>query len=147
MRTIRTTVLLIGVAMLAACGTDADTGSDTTMPPPTSPTSTTSTTAGETTTVPSPTDDVPIDAAIALLAEELGIPVDEITVVLAEPVLWNDGSLGCPEPGMSYTQALVPGYRVLLEADGDTYAVHGADGREPFVCDENLAEGEPRERP
>lgn len=40
--------------------------------------------------------------------------VDENAVVLsqAEQVTWSDGSLGCPRPGMSYTQALVPGFRV-----------------------------------
>ena len=31
-------------------------------------------------------------------------------------VTWNDGSLGCPEPGMFYTQALVDGYHVILQA-------------------------------
>jgi hypothetical protein len=30
--------------------------------------------------------------------------------------VWNDGSLGCPEPGMMYTQALVNGYWLIIEA-------------------------------
>lgn len=37
-----------------------------------------------------------------------------MTVVTAEAVTWSDGSLGCPEPGMNYTQALVDGYWVKL---------------------------------
>ena len=46
---------------------------------------------------------------------------ENVVVVKAERVTWNDGSLGCPRPGMAYTQALVPGYWVVLEADGLTY--------------------------
>lgn len=40
--------------------------------------------------------------------------VAESAVVLtqAEQVTWSDDSLGCPEPGHKYAQALVPGYRV-----------------------------------
>jgi hypothetical protein len=36
-----------------------------------------------------------------------------VRVLAAESVTWSDGSLGCPDPGMSYTMALVPGYRVV----------------------------------
>ena len=36
--------------------------------------------------------------------------------VSAAAVTWSDGSAGCPEPGMMYTQALVPGYRIVLQA-------------------------------
>jgi hypothetical protein len=42
-----------------------------------------------------------------------------ITVTRAEAVTWSDGSLDCPEPGMMYTQALVDGYHVILDADGE----------------------------
>jgi hypothetical protein len=38
-------------------------------------------------------------------------------VVQAEAVTWPDGALGCPEPGIVYTQALVPGYWVVVEAE------------------------------
>ena len=31
---------------------------------------------------------------------------------------WPSGALGCPEPGMLYTQALVPGYQVILDVGG-----------------------------
>ena len=28
------------------------------------------------------------------------VPREKLVIVRAEPVVWNDGSLGCPEPGM-----------------------------------------------
>lgn len=147
MRSIRIPLVLLAVTILASCGTDPDAGSDATVPPSSPSTSTTSTTEGTTTSTTSAVDGVPVDAAIALLAEQLGVPADEISVALAEQITWNDGALGCPEPGMSYTQALVPGYRILLEVGGDTYAVHGADGGDPFLCDEPTATGDAKQRP
>jgi hypothetical protein len=59
---------------------------------------------------------------------------ENIRLLSAEEVTWNDGSLGCPEPGMMYTMALVPGYRIVLEADGQTYNYHGAKDRPPRLC-------------
>jgi len=44
-----------------------------------------------------------------------------VTVVRAEAVQWPDGSLGCPERGVVYTQAIVPGYHVVFAVDGREY--------------------------
>jgi hypothetical protein len=72
-------------------------------------------------------------AAVDDLAEHLGIESDAVTVVQAVAVTWPDGSLGCPEPGMMYTQALVDGTFVLLEAGGQQYQYHGGDPL--FLCE------------
>jgi len=42
-------------------------------------------------------------------------------LVVAEAVTWPDGSLGCPEPGMFYTQMVVPGYRLIFGIDGKQF--------------------------
>jgi hypothetical protein len=68
--------------------------------------------------------DVPNEAVRAVLDDlsaRLGRAIDDPTVVMAGAVTYNDGSLGCPEPGQMYTQALVDGYRVVLEVDGEEY--------------------------
>lgn len=70
------------------------------------------------------------------LAAELGVPEEDLTIVLAEPVTWRSGALGCEEEGMSYTQALVEGYRVEIEHDGRPYHYHGEEGQPPFHCPE-----------
>jgi hypothetical protein len=44
----------------------------------------------------------------------VGKTSDPVRVVLAEAVTWPDGAVGCPQPGMTYTMALVPGYRVVF---------------------------------
>lgn len=68
------------------------------------------------------------------LAKRLSIPVESIELLSFEDVLWPDGSLGCPAPGMAYTQVLVEGYRILLQSAGQVYAYHGGGGRSPFLC-------------
>lgn len=73
--------------------------------------------------------------ARANLAEHLGVPEDEIAVTGAAAVIWNDGAIGCPQPDMSYTQALVDGARVTLMHDDTTYAYHQGGGA-LFLCEE-----------
>lgn len=65
--------------------------------------------------------------ALELLAEWLGIAQTELTVAEAESVVWPDGCLGIDRP-MLCTQALVPGFRVVLaDAFGGLHAVHGGE--------------------
>ena len=59
----------------------------------------------------------------------------DIVVVSAENVRFNDGSLGCPRPGVQYTQALVDGMRVIVEADGRRYDYRFGQGDVPQLCD------------
>lgn len=74
------------------------------------------------------------EQAVADAADATGVAPDDITVVAAERVTWSDGALGCPEGDEMYTQALVEGYRIELEADGQTRHYHGQDGDAPFHC-------------
>ena len=57
---------------------------------------------------------------------------DKLKVSSVETVTWLDGSLGCPEPDLMYTQALVAGYRIRIEAGGKTLDYH-ADKRGTVV--------------
>jgi hypothetical protein len=58
---------------------------------------------------------------IADLASRIGADTAAFEIVRGEAVTWNDGSLGCPRPGVAYTQALVPGYWVVLSHEGLEY--------------------------
>jgi hypothetical protein len=62
-------------------------------------------------------------------------------VVSAEAVTWNDGSLGCPEPGQAYTQAIVDGYQVVLEVAGERYDYRVGSGASVKLCDRGPLEG------
>lgn len=77
-----------------------------------------------------------LDALLERASRDLGLDVDEIRVVRAEAVTWSDGSNGCPQEGMAYTQALVPGYRVILDAAGERIHYHAGGQGEFFRCDD-----------
>lgn len=58
-----------------------------------------------------------------------------LVVVSSEAVTWGDGSLGCPEPGMAYTQALEEGMRVIVEVDGTSYDYRFGSRPVPRLCE------------
>jgi hypothetical protein len=68
------------------------------------------------------------------LGQRLSAPLEQITVVSVNDMVWSDGSLGCPEPGMMYTQATVPGYQIVLSYQGQEYDYH-ADMQRAFLCE------------
>lgn len=70
------------------------------------------------------------------LARRALVKHDAITVLSATEQQWPDGAMGCPQPGTMYTQMIVPGYRVVLQANGDRYAYH-SDRRGNFVVCSN----------
>jgi hypothetical protein len=79
----------------------------------------------------------PRDEAVRMATEALSTLLeaapDTIRLVSVEEVEWSDSSLGCPERGMAYLPAIVPGFRVRL-AVGDRYhQVHTGGGR-AIVC-------------
>lgn len=97
-----------------------------------------------TTPIPTPSDPGRQDfvlQAMQDLAQRLNIDIARIDLVEMEEVVWPDGSLGCPQPGMSYTQALVDGMRIRLSVDGQIYNYHSGGGRPPFLCEQALPGG------
>jgi hypothetical protein len=75
-----------------------------------------------------------IEAALADAANRSTVARAEITVLSADPVTWVDGSLGCPQPGMMYTQALVSGYRIVLQAGNQALNYHAMSRGKPVFC-------------
>ena len=68
------------------------------------------------------------------LANRLGISDDRIALVSAGSVTWPDSSLGCPQPGMAYTQVLTPGYLIILSANDKDYEYHAGRGALVIYC-------------
>jgi hypothetical protein len=80
--------------------------------------------------------DIPVDQAVVEAGGEAGVEPEAIEVIVAEEVTWSDGSIGCPEPDGMYTQALVEGYRIVLDVAGEEVHYHGARGEPPFRCED-----------
>lgn len=75
-----------------------------------------------------------IEAALKDAANRSTTAQADIKVISAEAVTWSDGSLGCPTPGMMYTQALVPGFRIVLQAGEQTLNYHSMSRGKPVFC-------------
>ena len=135
----RLMTVALAVVVLAACGEDGagsgETGREavaTTTAEHHHPTSS----SPPSSTIPlTSADRAVVDAAVADLAEREGVTPAEIAVTDFERLVWSDGSLGCPEPGVMYTQALVDGSRVTLRLSGFDYSYHAGADDVPFLCD------------
>jgi len=75
-----------------------------------------------------------VDGVVEQAAAETGVDSADIRVVTAAAVTWSDGSLGCPQPGQAYTQALVPGFRVVLDVDGEEVHFHASRSGDFAAC-------------
>jgi hypothetical protein len=78
---------------------------------------------------PTPTH-IPVDltpaqrATLTALADQLSLTADKITLVSTDAVTWPDGCLGIVRMGVLCTQAEVPGFKIILEANGKKYEYH-----------------------
>lgn len=83
------------------------------------------------TNTPEPGEEISpaVRAALEALAASLGIAVEDITVISSEAVEWSDSCLGVVRIDAICALGIVPGFRVLLSANGQVYEYHtNADG-------------------
>ena len=77
------------------------------------------------------------------LAQRLSTSPDRIELVDVQPVVWPDGALGCPQPGMAYIQVQQDGLLIRLRAGKGTYNYHSGGSRGPFLCEKPVAGDKP----
>jgi hypothetical protein len=78
-------------------------------------------------------------AALADASRLTGVERSKLVVIEARAVTWQNGSVGCPEEGMAYTDALVPGYRVQIQAGDRRLDYHASSRGSPALCPEGRA--------
>jgi hypothetical protein len=75
--------------------------------------------------------------AVEDLVARTGLDPAAVTVLYAQARTWPNAGLGCPEPGMQYTQVPVDGALIRLRAGGTEYEYHsGGDRPVPFLCEQ-----------
>ena len=84
------------------------------------------------------TRDAAIATARTALAAREGQRDAPAEVVSADAMEWRDSSLGCPEKGRFYAQALRSGYRVVLRQGQTVHVVH-VSGADAVFCGKPLA--------
>ncbi|HNB51145.1 MAG TPA: hypothetical protein PK530_04350 [Anaerolineales bacterium] len=102
-------VFLLGMT-ITACATLPATSQGNT--PPTLPAAT---------DLPAATPNPIGELAIQALAAQLGLSAENITLQSLEGAEWPNGCLGIDYKDTACTDVIVPGYRLLLEAKGETY--------------------------
>jgi len=75
-----------------------------------------------------------VTSALEDAGRRTGLSKDQLEVISVDPVTWRDGALGCPEPGMMYTQALVPGFRITIKAAGKPLDYHADQRGRVLLC-------------
>lgn len=144
---------MAGLALfVVSCGVPSEDGGSETSVTTKAPTTTTenwsTTSEAVTTEAPITTPETPVldvenltEAAIYDLSRRLHTTEDNIEVVEAGLVQWPDGSIGCPEEGQMYTQAIVDGARILLSSAGRIYDYHAGSSGEVFICPSEAEDG------
>lgn len=122
-------ILLVSLTACSGGGVSQPTEPGSSRPPFVTTTPGSITTPGTPAAVPAPR----WDAIVADLAQRdvTGVP----EVVSAQRVSWQNGALGCPERGMSYTQAIVDGMQVIVSVSGTMYDYRFGTGDTPRLCE------------
>jgi hypothetical protein len=72
------------------------------------------------------------------LARRLGIDPGEVDLIEIQVVVWPDGALGCPQPGVVYAQVQQEGLLIRLRAGKRIYPYHSGGGTPPFLCQQDI---------
>jgi hypothetical protein len=84
---------------------------------------------------------------LATILDDLAARADvdpvEVQILRAEAVRWSDGSLGCPQPDMMYTQAEVDGYWLVLQVDSQEYDYRITTTGYFLLCEQRLPPSHP----
>ena len=64
------------------------------------------------------------DAAVQFAAAEMNADPASIQVISVDEVEWRNSCLGVDKPGEMCLDVITPGFRVLLDVDGQVVAVH-----------------------
>jgi hypothetical protein len=129
-------LLIATTLLLTACGS----GADTPAPTPAAP-------------LPSPAPDSPVasvlpgssssadpqpavDAALQDAAAHLAVTLVDLKVDQVQSRQWGDSSLGCPKPGIMYSQIVTPGFLILITGAGKQLEYHTDARGRVVLCQE-----------
>jgi hypothetical protein len=68
------------------------------------------------------------------VATKTGAALASVTVNSVTALNWPDSALGCPQPGVMYSQLVTPGYKIVVSANGQTFEYHSDRGSHVVTC-------------
>ena len=136
MRPTRARLLIVATLLVTACGPGAADQPPTrapSLPSPAPASPVTSVLPGST----SNTDpQASVDAALSAAAEHLGMSPADLHVDQVDARQWGDSSLGCPKPGIMYSQIVTPGFLVVISGPGKQLEYHTDARGQVVLCQE-----------
>src|SRR5947209_1517667 len=120
-------LMMVGLMLvMSACGANAST-------PPTTPTATS---VAQSNSVDP--NNPAVQGALADAASHLGTGPQDLRVTQVEARQWPDSSLGCPQPGLLYSQIVTPGYLIVISSSSGKQLEYHADTRgRAVLCKES----------
>ena len=86
---------------------------------------------------PNPPDSqAAVDAALNDAAAHLGVNRDQLQVDQVEAREWGDSSLGCPRPGLLYSQIVTAGFLIIISTGPKQLEYHTDSRGRVVLCKE-----------
>jgi hypothetical protein len=78
-----------------------------------------------------------VDASLQDAEKHLGVGSGDLHVDQVEAHQWGDSSLGCPRPGLMYSQIVTPGYLIVISGAGKRLEYHTDTRGQIVLCQES----------
>ncbi len=85
---------------------------------------------------PGPEAQAAVDEVVRAAAAYAAIPATDVGVLQVEARDWPDSSLGCPRPGLMYSQIVTPGYLIVVQAGTRLLEYHSDARGRAVLCQE-----------
>lgn len=85
---------------------------------------------------PEPAAQPAVDKAMEEAVKHTSLAPADIKVVQVEAREWPDSALGCPQPGLMYSQIVTPGYLVVVQAGTRVLEYHSDTRGRVVLCQE-----------
>lgn len=85
---------------------------------------------------PTPDSQAVVAAVQQAAAVQVGASPADVHVEQVEAHQWGDSSLGCPRPGLQYSQVVTDGYLIVVSAGGKTLEYHSDARGRVVLCQE-----------
>jgi hypothetical protein len=129
-------LLIAATLSLTACAV----GSGSQVPTPVAPLQATAAASPVASVLPgsssNPDPQPSVDAALSDAAAHLGVSPAALHVDQVEPREWGDSSLGCPKPGLMYSQIVTPGLLIVISGAGKQLEYHSDTRGRVVLCQE-----------
>jgi hypothetical protein len=84
-----------------------------------------------------PDQQAAVNASLADASSHLGITRSSLQVSQVAAREWPDSALGCPRPGLMYSQIVTPGFLIVIAGGGKELEYHtDANGVRVVLCQE-----------